>query len=92
MEGGDLGMLAGPRGYEYACTTKPGPGALWSLLQSWILGWIFREPREARPCIPCGEDALSLRPLSATRSEFGADIVAYLFAWTDRCELLSSVC
>jgi hypothetical protein len=40
MEGGDLGMLAGPPGYEYACTAKPGPGALVSSLQSWILDWM----------------------------------------------------
>jgi hypothetical protein len=39
---------------------------------------------------PCGGDALSLRPLSVTRSEVGAGIVACLYAWIERCKLLSS--
>ena len=39
--GNDLGMLAGSPGHVYACTAKPGPGVFSSLLQSWILGWIF---------------------------------------------------
>lgn len=36
-EGNDLGMPAAPLAYEYACTAKPGPGLLSSVLQSSIL-------------------------------------------------------
>jgi hypothetical protein len=37
MEGSDLGTRVGSSAYEYACTTKPGPGVLSSLLHSCIL-------------------------------------------------------